>query len=119
MTNSYNTTLAQIGGRIYLRREELGLSGAELSIRADMPASTLSKIENGRRNIGVETICAIAKALEVPLSRLQPEELDVFSEIEPEMLGLTKKLQLLSGDRKALMLAMFNAQIDVLLDSGR
>ena len=84
-----------------------------------MPASTLSKIENGRRNIGVETICAIAKALEVPLSRLQPEELDAFSEVEPEMLDLTKKLQLLHGDQKTLMLAMFHAQVDVLLDSDR
>ena len=40
--------------------------------------STLSKIENGRRNIGVETLYAVAKALEVPLSFLQPKELDMF-----------------------------------------
>ena len=81
--NSYNSVLADIGNRICQRREMLGMSGTELALRADISASTLSKIENGRRNIGVETLCAVAKALEVPLSFLQPKELDKRGKAAP------------------------------------
>ena len=83
--NSYNSVLADIGNRICHRREMLGMSGTELALRADISASTLSKIENGRRNIGVETLCAVAKALEVPLSFLQPTELDMLTEDHQEL----------------------------------
>ena len=113
--NSYNSVLADIGNRICQRREMLGMSGTELALRADISASTLSKIENGRRNIGVETLCAVAKALEVPLSFLQPKELDMFTEDHQELPELENKLNQLSADQKSLMLSMFSAQIDVIL----
>lgn len=119
MTNTYNAVLAQIGGRICRCREDRGLSGAELAIRANLPASTLSKIENGRRNIGVETFCSIARAMEVPLSEIQPKDLDVFAGSAYNLSVLAGKLKRLSTEQRAIMLAMFNAQIDVLLEPAR
>ena len=116
MINTYNAVLAQIGSRIYQRREELGLSGAELALRANLPASTLSKIENGRRNIGVKTFCSIARALEAPLSRIQPEELDAFTETGSNLFQLTEKLKRLSAEQRSMILSMFIAQIEVLLN---
>ena len=76
MNKSFDTELAQIGKRIYRRRVELGVSGTELAASASISVSTLSNVENGQRNISVKSFCAIAKALEVPLSRLQPVALD-------------------------------------------
>lgn len=110
----YNPRLGQIGNRVCQRREELGLTGTELAIQADMAASTLSKIENGQRNVGIDSLCAIAKALKVPLSYLQPEDLDVYLEDDAEVISLNRKLSLLPPDQRALMLAMFNAQLDSL-----
>ena len=72
MNKSFDTELSQIGKRIYRRRVELGVSGTELAASASISVSTLSNVENGQRNISVKSFCAIAKALEVPLSRLQP-----------------------------------------------
>ena len=109
-----NPTLRQIGNRICQRREELGLTATELAIQADMAASTLSKIENGQRNVGVDSFCSIAKALKVPLSFLQPEELDDYLQDDDEVRKLNRKLSLLPEEQKNLMLSMFNSQLDTL-----
>ena len=117
MNKSFYTELAQIGKRIYRRRVELGVSGAELATSASISVSTLSNVETGQRNISVKSFCAIAKALEVPLSRLQPETLDAFSENRQDMQELQTKLEQLSPDRRILMLRMFNAQLDAVLST--
>ena len=115
MNKSFDTELAQIGKRIYRRRVELGVSGTELAASASISVSTLSNVENGQRNISVKSFCAIAKALEVPLSRLQPVALDTFSENHPDMRELQAKLEALPPERRFLMLRMFNAQLDTVL----
>lgn len=59
-------------------RERAGLSLRELAVRAGVSASTLSNLEAGTGNPGVETLVTIGSALGVPFSELVlPHEPDV------------------------------------------
>ncbi len=51
-------------------RERLGLSLGELARRAGVAKSTLSQLEAGTGNPGIETLWALAVALDVPFSHL-------------------------------------------------
>jgi transcriptional regulator with XRE-family HTH domain len=51
-------------------RERVGLSLTELARRAGLAKSTLSQLESGAGNPSVETLWALAVALDVPFSRL-------------------------------------------------
>lgn len=57
-------------------RERLGLSVTELGKRASLAKSTLSQLEAGVGNPSLETLWALANALQVPVSRLmgQPRQ---------------------------------------------
>jgi transcriptional regulator with XRE-family HTH domain len=59
-----------IAASIRRERERAGLSMAELARRAGVGKSTLSQLEAGLGNPGVETLWALATALGVPFSRL-------------------------------------------------
>lgn len=113
----YNPALAQIGNRICKRREELGMTSTELTIQADLSSRTLSNVENGSRNISVEKFCAIAKALKVPLSHLQPEELDTFLDVPEDILELNRQMNRVPQSKRRLLIAMFTAQLNVVIGS--
>jgi transcriptional regulator with XRE-family HTH domain len=51
-------------------RERMGISLAELARRAGIAKSSLSQLEAGTGNPGIETLWALAVALEVPFSRI-------------------------------------------------
>ncbi|WP_424185494.1 helix-turn-helix domain-containing protein [Actinokineospora sp. G85] len=51
-------------------RERAGLSLSELGKRAGVAKSTLSQLESGAGNPGIETLWAIGTALDIPFSRL-------------------------------------------------
>jgi transcriptional regulator with XRE-family HTH domain len=55
-----------------LRRERdlAGLSASELARRAGLAKSTLSQLEAGQGNPGIETLWALANALAIPVGRL-------------------------------------------------
>ncbi len=57
-----------IGRRMRLVRTEQGLSLRALASRADVTASLLSQIETGRVNPSVETLFAVAQALDTPVA---------------------------------------------------
>ena len=62
--------LAIIAGAIRRERLQAGLSQSELARRSGVAKSTLSQIEAGIGNPGVETLWAIAAAMRLPISRL-------------------------------------------------
>ena len=101
----------QIGNRITRCRESIGMTAASLAIQADMTAGTLSFIENGRRDMKIESFCAIAKALRVSLDQLQPEELDEYSAISPALRELIDAVKKLPVNEQSMMIRMFLAQI--------
>lgn len=59
-----------MGRQIRLRREQRGMSAAELARRAGLAKATLSGLESGRSNPTIDTLDAVAVALGIPLSDL-------------------------------------------------
>ena len=59
-----------IAAAVRRERERAGLSLTELARRAGLAKSTLSQLEAGAGNPSVETLWALAVALEVPFSQL-------------------------------------------------
>jgi transcriptional regulator with XRE-family HTH domain len=64
-----------IAASLRRERERHGISLAELARRANLAKSTLSQLEAGVGNPSIETVWALALALDVPFSRLvDPQE---------------------------------------------
>jgi transcriptional regulator with XRE-family HTH domain len=62
--------LAAIAGALRRERQRVGLSLTELARRAGIAKSTLSQLEAATGNPSIETLWALAVALDVPFSRL-------------------------------------------------
>ncbi len=67
-------TLLKMGSRLRQLRLERGISLSELARRAGVGKGSLSEIESGARNPTVETLYAICRPLEVPLTALLGED---------------------------------------------
>lgn len=61
---------AAMGRQIKLRREQRGMSAAELARRSGLSKATLSGLESGRSNPTIDTLGAVAVALGIPLADL-------------------------------------------------
>ena len=59
---------ASIGAQVRSLRRKLDLTGAELAAQAGLSAGMLSKIENGAVSASIESLEALARALNVPLT---------------------------------------------------
>ncbi len=70
MTLDYQEEIAYISGRIRQLRKERHLTVQELAYRCDMERSNMSRIEAGRTNLTVKTMCIICNALSVNLRDL-------------------------------------------------
>jgi transcriptional regulator with XRE-family HTH domain len=62
-----------IGEQVRSRREELGLTGAQLAARAGMAPSAVSQIETGRRSPSSTSVMKLASALGVEPGELYPK----------------------------------------------
>jgi ribosome-binding protein aMBF1 (putative translation factor) len=61
-----------IGIRIKQARESAGLTQTELSTKAGLPQSHISRLENGQHSPSFATLEKIAKALNISISQLDP-----------------------------------------------
>ncbi len=61
-----------VGGHIKQARENAGLTQTELSIRTGLPQSHISRLENGQHSPSFSTLDKISKALDIPISQLDP-----------------------------------------------
>ena len=61
---------AILGKTIRDRRTELGLSQEELAERADLHRTYVGGVERGERNVSLENIVRIARALQIVPSQL-------------------------------------------------
>jgi transcriptional regulator with XRE-family HTH domain len=61
---------AEVGSRVRMLREQRGISLSELARRASVGKATLSGLEAGTRNPTLETLQAVAAALDLPLTAL-------------------------------------------------
>lgn len=89
------------------------MTAAELAVQSNITANTLSSVENGRRDLKVENLCSIARALHVSLEQIQPEELDVYSATSPEMWQLFNALKKLPANEQRWIIEMFLGEIEV------
>ena len=55
----------KVGQRIRVLRKEMGLSQENLAYKAEVDRTYVTDVENGRRNVSVEILERIIKALEV------------------------------------------------------
>lgn len=62
-----------IGEEVRRRRKELGLTGAQLAVRAGMAPSAVSQIETGKRTPSSTSVVKLASALNVEVSSLYPK----------------------------------------------
>jgi DNA-binding XRE family transcriptional regulator len=67
--------MATVGERIKARRVELGLTQEKLAAQAKITKGFLSDVENGRRNVGADTLLELAGALSVSLDYLMTGEI--------------------------------------------
>jgi len=64
------TTLEKFGEKVREERHRLGLSQEELASRAGVHRTYIGMIERAEKNITLENIEKIAKALEIPLGKI-------------------------------------------------
>lgn len=63
---------AEVGGRLRDLRERKGWSQEELGFRADLHRNYIGGIERGERNVGLESIAKLARALKIRPRDLLP-----------------------------------------------
>lgn len=68
MPLDYKKEIADIASRMKEIRKERKLTIQEVAYRCDMERSNLSRIEAGKTNLTIKTICAICQALGCKLS---------------------------------------------------
>lgn len=66
--------LTYISNRISTVRKEAGLTQAELAVKAGLPQSHVSRLEQGRHSPTHKTLTAIANACGISLAELDPNE---------------------------------------------
>ena len=62
--------LVRFGQRVRELREAQGLSQEAFAEECGLDRTYISGIERGKRNVGLENVRILAKALDIPLSRL-------------------------------------------------
>lgn len=67
---NYEDTIQLIAQNIKKIRISKGLSVQEVAYRCDMERSNLSRLEAGRTNMTIKTICLICAALNVEISEV-------------------------------------------------
>lgn len=70
MPTAYPSQIEILSRRIRELRRERGYTVQELAYRCDMERSNLSRLEAGRANPTLRTLCALCNALDVPLGEL-------------------------------------------------
>lgn len=70
MPVAYQHQIEILSRRLRELRRERGYTVQELAYRCDMERSNLSRIESGRANPTLRTLCTLCSALDVPLTEL-------------------------------------------------
>lgn len=72
-----SSTAAAVGAKIRLRRQQRGMSAAEMARRAGLSKATLSQLEAGKGNPTIDTLDAIAVVLRIPIADLLARDADI------------------------------------------
>ncbi|WP_298322145.1 XRE family transcriptional regulator [Haloactinopolyspora sp.] len=70
MAMDFDDVLGTVGARLRAHRRRHGLTLAAVAELTDIPVSTLSRLESGKRSPGLELLLPLARAYNVPLDDL-------------------------------------------------
>lgn len=70
MADDFDEVLDAVGPRLRAQRRRSGLTLAALSELTDIPLSTLSRLESGKRSPGLDLLLPLARVYNVPLDAL-------------------------------------------------
>lgn len=68
--NNYEDAIKRIAMNIKAIRQSKGLSIQEVAYRCDMERSNLSRLEAGKTNMTIKTICSICNALNIHITEV-------------------------------------------------
>lgn len=71
--NNYEDTIKLITQNIKKIRQSKGLSVQEVAYRCDIERSNLSRLEAGKTNMTIKTLCLICNALNVEIKEVLTE----------------------------------------------
>lgn len=98
-----------LGERLWLARKDLGLTQSELGRRAGVSSSYVSRIERGEiENVGVETLQALARVLDVSLAYLLGES-DIATPEGPDMLEEATPIYVVDSEERQLVRMLLDA----------
>lgn len=66
----YEQKISEIASRIKEQRKSCGMTIQELAYRCEMERSNMSRIEAGKTNLTIKTLCKICIALNVELNNV-------------------------------------------------
>lgn len=80
-----------IADNMRLYRKKKNLTQAELAEQASLSLDSIKRLEGGKRSISLENFLRIADVLQIPLSFLLYENVDMIPEVEQILNILNKK----------------------------
>lgn len=75
--------LAHVGARLRAAREKRNLTQEQMGQLSDVPRTYINAVENGRKNIRLETLARFATALGVEMTDLLPTRAELKKRIGP------------------------------------
>lgn len=97
----------QIGKRIRACRHEAGFTQEQLAEKTELSPPHISRIENGRKNVSLEALAAIASVLQVSTDYLLFGKLDCQSQLYELLNDLSYKERLIiSNTLRALITSL-------------
>lgn len=115
-----------IGKRLRKIRVEQGLTTIELGMRANISQGMISRIENDRANPTIDKVVSIARALNVPVSKLLDEDATLYqphTNLKKEEQDLLHYYRLVDGAAKTMIMNVartaYEAQIKIVQTTSR
>lgn len=115
----------KIGDRIYQEREKQEMSARELSKKAGLSNAMISLYERNVNVPSIEKLGAIARALNVPISKLLGEDVTLYqpTNLKKEEQDLLHYYRLVDGAAKAMIMNVartaYEAQIKIVQTTSR
>lgn len=114
MAREFDPQLAEMGKKIVARREELGMTATELAVYIDVTPATLSRIESGQSAARADTLFKIASVLKISLDRLQPQDLNQYSDMPNDLSEVISKFKQKSVSDQSKLVKMFLSMVEII-----
>ena len=115
-----------IGKRLRKIRIEQGLTTVKLGMRANISQAMISRIENDRANPTIDKVVSLARALNIPISKLLDEDVTLYqscTNLKKEEQDLLHYYRLVDAAAKTMIMNVartaYEAQIKIVQATSR